>query len=278
MPHAIIPFLPAIAGAVGGLVSGRPKTTTTQQNRAYRDPMQAAIQQQLAEILKNALDSPGKAPQWMINQGKKQVNSSYNNALPNIERTLAKRGFETSGKLGGAARDVEMGRATAMQDLRAQLSQFADQRFQQMLQYAMGFQKPEGSDSTSTYTGPSPTGPILQGLGGDLSTLLLAKGGGGGGGGGDKAGMLSGGPPSSMISKSSAPTIPGAMPSMDVPVFAKSEGMPSIGKSATDTYAPTQPLADYKLPPLDEVWNQIFGPSSYKPMWRPEPTGGGAYA
>jgi hypothetical protein len=241
--------------------------------------MQEAMQAQLAEILKNALAAPGHAPQWMVNQGKKQVNSSYNNILPGIERNLAKRGFETSGKMGGAARDVEIGRANSMQDLRAQMSQYADQRFQQMLQYAMAFQKPEGSNITGTQTGPSPTAGILQGLGGDASTLLLAGGKGGG-----KANLLSGGPPAGMISKGSAPTIPGAMPAMDVPGLAKTEASPTIGKGigTPDAYEPTQPLADYKVPPVDksinEVWNQIFGPSAYKPVWRPEPMGGGAYA
>jgi len=276
LPPALIALAPAIIGGASSIAGAKlssGKRTSTQENRAYRDPMQEAIQAQLAEILKNALANPGKAPQWMINQGKKQVNSSYNNALPNIERTLAKRGFETSGKLGGAARDVEMGRATAMQDLRAQLSQFADQRFQQMLQYAMQFQRPEGSNVTSTQSGPSQLGPAIAGIGGDIATMLnLRNMGTEAGASGFPGGVSSG-----------APSIPGMMPPMDVPSLSRAETTPTIGKggsdSAADTYSPAQPLTNYKVPAMDEVWNQIFGPSAYKPLWKPEPmtSGGGGY-
>jgi len=238
--------------------------------------MQEQIQAQLAEILKNALAAPGHAPQWMVNQGKKQVNSSYDNILPGIERNLAKRGFETSGKMGGAARDVEIGRANSMQDLRAQLSQYADQRFQQMLQYAMQFQKPEGSNITGTQTAPSQLGGAIAGFGGDIATMLNLRnlqhqgtGGGGGGGFMDHPGGSAGGDKSGLLSQSPNITLPGKT--------AQPAGTPSFTpSSATSGDGSPQPLTGYKLPPMDEVWNQVFGPSAYKPLWRPEPMGAGA--
>lgn len=164
---------------LGSKLSPNKSTSTTTANL---DPSQTALHAQIADILKNALASGPAIPAWQKNQAAGQVNAGYAAAAPKLEAEFAKRGFETSGKMGSTLRGLEVGRINALSSSQNQLAGAAQQRYDEMLRLAQQFTNPMAHTTTST--GPSNLGSTVSGIGSDLSTMLLlrnllGKGGGG---------------------------------------------------------------------------------------------------
>lgn len=187
----IIPFLPAIisgaSGIVGSLIQNKKSNRTSEQHSSFDNTTspvfsggQLKTQDLIGETLRKILSQGEAVPQWARNQGRTEINNTFDAMRPRLEAALTARGFGQSGKLGAGFKDLEIQRGNAFQNLEGDLRQQQLQRLMQALGLGESFafaapgQHATGS-STGTATGPSQFGNTIGQAGGDIGSLLLLQ-------------------------------------------------------------------------------------------------------
>lgn len=128
MPHAIIPFLPAISsglGTLGSFLGSRKKTTTTTPTLS---PELQAMMDKNSSFLSGVRDDPGGGLEPIKRAAMDSVNRNYAK-LPLIATAkMAQRGFGASGKIGDAVFDTEGARLSDLSGINSKFAEMTSNR------------------------------------------------------------------------------------------------------------------------------------------------------
>lgn len=199
----IVPFLPAIIGAAGGVLGGigasKSKTSTYNQNQTStttgnQTGAQSKVDETLFRQIIKALKLGANVSESDRNAARGQINENFALGNDNLISSLVSRGFGDSGKVASGLRSNETTRQKAFQSTEATLRNQAQTRFMDLLHTALAYITPRSTTTTGsasgsqTQPGQSPWSAIGSGLG-DLSSYLFLRQmgglGGAGAGGGD---------------------------------------------------------------------------------------------
>lgn len=182
---ALTTAIGALLGAKNSSLSNRTGTSTSTTTPAYT-PGQTSLQDQVLSFLSGGLTNPDAGWQPVEAAGIDTINKGYNGTLDAMNRTLASRGFTSSGKTGLNTEKLLSQRMGDVSSFEGNLAGQKMNRQTQLLSDAMNAAyKPSSTTTSGTTVAPGNTGAGA--LSGGFASLMaslnqaLAMGGGGGG-------------------------------------------------------------------------------------------------
>ena len=186
----ILPFLPAIIGAVsgiaGGILNNRKSARTTESSFSREGtstteghlskPQQRLNRAAILQLLEMIKAGPN-VTQADKNMAYGDINRTWGAQIPRL-RAMATAHGNTGGSLGNLTLQNEVGRSNARQQATGQLQHEAMQRYLQTLFGAKSFITPYSSTTTSsesgtgTNVGPSTLGNTVAGAGNQFANFL----------------------------------------------------------------------------------------------------------
>jgi hypothetical protein len=172
----------AIAAGISGISSiagaalNRKGQTTTQTNQPLFTPAQSAVQNQLGALIQAmmAKGDNGNLTKGARNSGRTNINNQFDAINARMASDATSRGFGPgqSGKFVTNQRALEVDRSKQLTQLDTTMAEQEWMRKMGVMNMALGFSHPYGSNTSTTVPGPS-MGSTIANIGGDIGSLLM---------------------------------------------------------------------------------------------------------